>query len=152
MGKERDYIVHDENNIKGFFGEYRWLSNYHLSPIEYDGLIYPSSEHVYQALKTDNIDIRKHIISLPCPIVQKFGQTIDKIDKWDDMKYSFMKIIIHFKFLRNYQLREKLFLTGDKYLEETNHWGDTYWGICNGIGENNLGKILMKIREELKTQ
>lgn len=39
--------------------------------------------------------------------------------------------------------------TGDAELIEGNSWGDTFWGECNGIGENNLGKILMKIRKEI---
>jgi len=34
-------------------------------------------------------------------------------------------------------------------LEETNTWGDKYWGVCNGEGENQLGKLLMKIRENI---
>ena len=38
----------------------------------------------------------------------------------------------------------------EAYLEETNHWGDVYWGVCNGIGENKLGKLLMDIRDDLR--
>jgi predicted NAD-dependent protein-ADP-ribosyltransferase YbiA (DUF1768 family) len=34
-------------------------------------------------------------------------------------------------------------------LIEGNWWGDTYWGVCNGVGENHLGKLLMKIRDYL---
>jgi predicted NAD-dependent protein-ADP-ribosyltransferase YbiA (DUF1768 family) len=39
--------------------------------------------------------------------------------------------------------------TGDEELVEGNWWNDTFWGVCNGVGENNLGKLLMKIRAEL---
>lgn len=150
MGKERDYIVHDENNIKGFFGEYRWLSNYHLEPIEYGGLIYPTTEHAYQAQKTKNIEVKKHMITLSCPEVQKFGQIIDKVSDWDEEKLKIMMMITLTKFFNNKELETKLLETGDKYLEETNHWGDTYWGVCDGMGENNLGKILMKVRQVIK--
>ena len=55
------------------------------------------------------------------------------------------------KFNRNKELGKLLILTGDKYLEETNHWKDRTWGVCNGIGKNWLGIILMDIREKLKT-
>lgn len=58
-----------------------------------------------------------------------------------------MASVVFDKFARNKELRDKLLFTNDKYLEETNDWNDKYWGICNGIGENNLGKILMGIRE-----
>lgn len=44
---------------------------------------------------------------------------------------------------------ELLLDTGDQYIEETNHWNDTFWGVCNGVGENRLGKMIMDIREHL---
>jgi predicted NAD-dependent protein-ADP-ribosyltransferase YbiA (DUF1768 family) len=40
--------------------------------------------------------------------------------------------------------------TGDQELIEGNWWGDVIWGVCNGKGENHLGKILMEVRKELK--
>ncbi len=43
-----------------------------------------------------------------------------------------------------------LLATGDMELVEDNDWDDTYWGVCNGVGENNLGKLLMKIRAEAR--
>jgi hypothetical protein len=47
-------------------------------------------------------------------------------------------------------LKQLLLATGDKELIEGNTWGDTFWGVCNGIGQNHLGKILMAKRTELK--
>jgi hypothetical protein len=52
------------------------------------------------------------------------------------------------KRFQNAALNTLLQETQNKYLEETNHWNDTFWGVCNGIGENRLGKILMEIRKE----
>ena len=52
------------------------------------------------------------------------------------------------KRFQNAALNTLLQETQNKYLEETNHWNDTFWGVCNGIGENMLGKILMEIRKE----
>jgi predicted NAD-dependent protein-ADP-ribosyltransferase YbiA (DUF1768 family) len=46
-------------------------------------------------------------------------------------------------------MREMLLLTGDCELVEGNTWGDKFWGVCDGEGENHLGKLLMKIRAEL---
>ncbi|CAM0109837.1 hypothetical protein VPH166E361_0119 [Vibrio phage 166E36-1] len=52
----------------------------------------------------------------------------------------------------NPSLRSKLLDTSDVELVEGNWWGDKYWGVClkTGEGENNLGKLLMKVREDLK--
>lgn len=54
------------------------------------------------------------------------------------------------KFSQNEELRNRLIETGDEHLEEGNTWGDRIWGTVNGIGENRLGKILMRVREKLK--
>ena len=40
--------------------------------------------------------------------------------------------------------------TGDAELIEGNNWGDTFWGVCNGVGENHLGKLLMARRAQLR--
>ena len=57
-----------------------------------------------------------------------------------------MCAIVLDKFTRNPYLAEMLVETGDRYLEESNHWNDTCWGVCDGIGTNWLGKILMDVR------
>jgi hypothetical protein len=53
------------NRISSFSGEYRWLSNFWIAPIIpfNDNISYPSSEHAYQAAKTQNLEIRKTIAS-----------------------------------------------------------------------------------------
>lgn len=47
-------------------------------------------------------------------------------------------------------MRSKLLETGEAYLEETNYWKDTFWGVYNGTGENRLGRLLMLVRDELR--
>ena len=42
-----------------------------------------------------------------------------------------------------------LLATGDAKIVEGNTWGDVFWGVCNGVGENHLGEILMKVRQDL---
>ena len=61
-----------------------------------------------------------------------------------------METLVREKFSHNKDLKEMLLETGDAIIEEGNDWNDTFWGVCNGKGENHLGKILMKIREELR--
>lgn len=136
--------------INGFFGKYRFLSNFYPATIEFEGDRYPSSENAYQAAK-----VPKHL-RLPFQDcgpgeAKKLGRKAAIIDvlTWDEAKLNIMELLIRDKFTRHKDLRQKLIDTGDEYLEETNNWRDVYWGVCNGKGENHLGKILMKIREEI---
>lgn len=61
-----------------------------------------------------------------------------------------MEEIVRAKFSENETLKNMLLATGDAELKEGNTWNDTFWGIDQktGSGENHLGKILMKIRDE----
>jgi hypothetical protein len=72
---------------------------------------------------------------------------------WDARKFDVMSRCIFEKFLVDLELRSKLLNTRDKYLEELNFWGDTYWGVdIKKGGKNNLGKILMGVRDFWKNQ
>lgn len=150
FGKWRDYVIHDENNIKGLFGEYRWMSNFHVCPVWFDGLLYTSTEAAYQSAKTLDMEKRKEFTTMEPKVAMKAGRALEKTEyfraDWKEVKYDVMSSCIFDKFYRNTELREKLIETGNRYIEETNHWGDIYWGVCNGVGESNLGKVLMAIR------
>lgn len=65
------------------------------------------------------------------------------------VKFDIMFEIVKAKFFQNKDLSERLIATGDAYLEETNTWHDTVWGVCNGIGTNWLGQILSLVRLDL---
>jgi ribA/ribD-fused uncharacterized protein len=150
FGKERDYIVHDESQIKGFFGEYRFLSNFELGDVIYEGIKYPSSENAYQAAKSLDLEIRNQFVNISPNESKKLGRKIDVREDWEEVKYGIMYQIVLDKFSRNYELGDLLIETGDKYLEETNHWKDKVWGVCDGVGKNWLGKILMDVRTQIK--
>lgn len=47
-------------------------------------------------------------------------------------------------------LRKLLLDTGNAKLIEGNTWNDTFWGVCRGKGQNNLGLILQKLRAEFQ--
>ena len=150
FGVERDYIIHDDTKVCGFFGEdaYRWLSNYHECKIRFKGMKFTSSEAAYQAAKYVDPEIKKQFIGITGAQAKKLAKSLEiTTPNWHEIKYEVMSSIIFDKFLRNKDIREKLLQTGNKYLEETNHWGDVYWGICNGKGQNNMGRILMGVRE-----
>jgi ribA/ribD-fused uncharacterized protein len=138
--------------IDDFRGEYRFLSNYHIVDVEYDGKVYPSTEHAYQAAKTLNEKEREKIRSLTTPKdAKKLGKIITMRTDWDSIKFEVMLELIRKKFdLKHHpELAKKLLDTKDAELIEGNWWNDTTWGVCNGIGKNWLGKILMQVRDEL---
>lgn len=137
--------------IRGFFGPYRYLSNFYPAPIQGpDGITYPTSEHAFQAAKTNDTLVRKAISRLATPgQAKRAGRTVELRPDWDSVKLDFMYHIVSAKFSQNPDLAAALIETGDMLLEETNRWGDTYWGVCNGKGENHLGRILMRVRSEL---
>lgn len=148
-GKERDYIVHDDENIKGFFGDYRFLSNFEVCLVYFDGDFYGSSEAAYMAGKTKDQTIREMFqkAEMTPAEARKLGQIIPIRDDWDVVRYDTMAMVVFDKFYRNKDLREKLLATGSKYIEETNHWNDQFFGVCNGKGQNILGRIIMATRE-----
>jgi len=142
------------SSINGFSGDFRWLSNFWQASVMYEGAWYESTEAAYQAAKTLDLELRKQFQSgsgITCGQAKRLGQKLDLRPDWEDIKQQVMYDVCMDKFSRHADLRELLLMTGDAYLEETNHWHDTYWGVCNGVGENHLGKILTRIREELKT-
>lgn len=139
-------------SITGFFKEYRYLSNFHIANIFYEGIEYPSSEHAYQAAKSLDIEVRKFIATLDSPMkAQKAGQQIECRPRWEEIKIGIMYNILLEKFTRHPELALKLLDTNDCVLVEGNTWDDTFWGVCNGEGTNWLGKTLMRIRKNLRT-
>jgi ribA/ribD-fused uncharacterized protein len=142
--------IHDDSRIYGFFGEYRYLSNFHLSPVYFEKLLYPSSENAFQAAKV--VYEHRYVLTECSPSeskkVWKTLPTLYTPENWDKIKYNIMARILAEKFGTNAQIREMLVNTGNKDLSEYNWWQDTYWGydVNKNEGQNNLGKILMKIR------
>lgn len=137
--------------IAGFRGNYRWLSNFERCDIYYKGIIYPSSETAYQAQKTMNIKVRQIISKLDARESKTIGSALKLRPDWEDVKLGIMEDIVRIKFNLP-QFKPKLVDTGNMLIIESNHWGDIFWGECNGVGENHLGKLIMKIREEIKQE
>lgn len=143
------------HGIYGFFQEYRFLSNFEPSPlrleVEYaDGITYPTAEHAYMALKSLDMAVRQDIAQLSTPEqARKKGRIIALRAGWEELKPYAMLAILRAKFRQNPALALRLKDTQTLYLEETNNWGDVYWGIDKKIGLNMLGKTLMQVRAEL---
>ena len=135
--------------IKGFEGKYRFLSNFYPVEIEFEGHKYQSSEAAYQASKSDNEDVKKTFTTKNAREAKRLGQSIKVREDWDQEKLNVMYRILRVKFSCE-PLRSMLLDTEDSYIEETNYWHDTFWGVYNGKGENHLGRLLMVVRDELK--
>lgn len=145
-----------EFGIYGFFEEYRCFSNFHVlkTPIVFsDGITYPTSEHLYMALKTLNLDVRKAIsLASTGAKAKALGREVLLRPDWDRFHTKAMYLAVKEKFDANEDIREILLSTGLLYLEETNWWNDTFWGVCDGVGENMLGKTLMQVRDAYRSR
>lgn len=139
------------NRIDSFRGKYRFLSNFYPAPTAYEDVIYPTSEHAYQAAK--HIPSARTLI-LHCETpdkARKLGNFCggDTLPGWAERRIDVMRICLIDKFTRNPVLAQQLVATGDAELIEGNTWNDRFWGVCAGVGENHLGRLLMDVRRGL---
>jgi hypothetical protein len=133
-----------------FRGKYFFLSNMETAQIQYEGLIYPSVENAFQASKTLTLKERIRFTTINSWQSKNIGRKIKLRNDWETVKVNIMKELVTRKFFDNKLLKRKLLeLDPSIPIVEENHWNDTFWGICNGIGENQLGKIIDKVRLEL---
>lgn len=135
--------------IDRFVDGWSFLSNFDPPPIWFNGFLCQTLEHAYQAAKATTLTDMKLIIDCPTPnLAKKLGRKITKRPDWEQVKLLVMKDLVRQKFW-NPEYAAKLLSTGNHELIEGNTWNDTFWGVCKGVGENNLGKILMAVRSEL---
>lgn len=148
--KQKSCSQHDDEMIAGFFGPYRFLSNFYVASVWFEGTLYPSTENAYQAAKCLFVEQRESFLNCDANEAKKRSKLITVRSDWSKVKIDVMRSVLVEKFNNHVDLRIKLLETGTKYLEERNYWGDQFWGMCDGIGENNLGKLLMSIRDMFK--
>jgi hypothetical protein len=138
--------------IKEFQKEYRWLSNFMPVNIILDEEEYSSVEHAYQSAKSDDQDWKQFCIleSNPAEVRRQSRNVVLKKD-WNIIKDEIMLQLLKQKFSQE-PYKHLLLDTKNEQIQEGNYWGDTYWGVDlkTGEGENRLGKMIMKIRQEIK--
>lgn len=136
--------------IDRFTGDHAFLSNFCHSPIELDGIIYPTVEHAFQAAKTlDHADKHRIAAASTPGNAKRLGRKVQLRRDWEQVKVGIMQDLVRLKFTVHQDLRAKLIATGDAELIEGNTWNDRFWGVCRGQGRNQLGLILMQVRAEL---
>lgn len=141
--------------IDNFNGEFAFLSNFYPSTFMHYGIVYPTNEHFFQAMKTTDLKEKLAIADAPTPgIAKRLGRTVNLRPDWELIKDDMMRLGLVLKFKKP-NLRKKLLATGDAELIEGNTWHDNTWGSCTcekcgNKGENRLGKMLMDLRDELQ--
>lgn len=150
--------------ITHFAYEHEFLSNFHRFAVVWDGDLFSTVEHAYQASKTLDPKLRETFTLKFNPRLspgqaKRIGQSLELRDDWDRVKVPVMRGLLLQKF-GDPVMREKLLKTGDAYLEEGNWWHDVFWGVCyhkmegkvckkpphEPFGGNHLGYLLMEVR------
>lgn len=133
------------SNLRGTF-----LSNFFENGIRYEGLWYRNAESAFQAAKCIDETDRVKFQDLTGAQAKALGKTVELRNDWDEVKVEVMYMVLSAKFGQCDVLKKWLLETGDEEIVENNSWGDTFWGVCNGKGRNQLGNLLMALREEYK--
>jgi N-glycosidase YbiA len=143
--------------ITHFRDEHHFLSNFYPAPIEYEGMMYDTVEHAYQAAKSDDDAVRRKVQVAASPAAAKsMGKRIPRRENWFAVNLGILEALVRQKFTHYPELGAKLVATGDTELIEGNTWNDKFFGMVQDKktgawkGENHLGKILMRVREELR--
>jgi len=141
--------------ITRFRGQYGFLSNFYASPIEVNGIAFPTVEHAFQAAKVRLDHPRRQNVQIliaehPTPAgAKQAGRSIKLRDDWKTAHLPIMRRLLALKFAYGTPLAKALMDTRGVPLIEGNDWNDTYWGVCRGQGRNQLGVLLMELRDDL---
>lgn len=144
---------HEQMPYKGRF-VHNWFSNMTLlsNTITFAGLEFNSVENAYQAAKcADKSDVSKFVDITP-QASKRLGKAVKLRKDWDEVKIKIMAELIKQKFEKNADQFELLMSTGNSVIVEFNNWNDTFWGasVQTGDGQNNLGIILMNLRDAFR--
>jgi len=156
MKRKTLYKVEASNDaITSFDGDFDFLSNFYPHDIVIDSVSYPTVEHAFQALKTDDEGERNRVRESKSPyLAKRAGRQVTMRDCWNEERFDVMTRVLRVKFA-DPDLAAKLLATGDRPLIEGNTWRDTTWGCVKGKegdwrGQNRLGIALMLVRMELR--
>ena len=141
------------SKIDSFTGYFDFMHNNFQTPVYYDGILYPSVTHAYHAARTCDEVTRRAILNAETfQILGNIAIRIEDPSGWQERKVKVMEQLLRDKFRRSKELQDKLRMTENRelvmtYQEEKKN--NLYWGVVKGKGQNQLGRILMKIRDDL---
>lgn len=136
---------------------YGAFSNLYRREMEFEGDVYPTAEHAYQAGKARKPEVKKWLMAAPTPALLAMAAHglyyWDVSPGWSTLKFDRMKRILREKFEQHADLRTLLLGTGDARLVESatvDSPVNRLWGEVNGVGQNKLGELLMEVRSEFR--
>jgi N-glycosidase YbiA len=130
------------------------LNNFSPHMVEVDGYLYPTAEHAFQTIKLTDSTAKAAIRSARSPLeAQRLANDAYaeyKDPDWLDKRVRVVEKILRLKLEQHVEVREVLARTGNEAIEEDSPT-DYFWGVgADGTGQNQLGKLWMKIRAELQ--
>jgi ribA/ribD-fused uncharacterized protein len=148
-------MVKYSNKEPILFYEYRFycFSNFSSFAVEWKNVIWMTSEHAYQAEKFTDKEIIKEIKEARSAhdskkIAQKYQNKVRS--DWENVKLCVMEEIIRAKLKQHPFIQKRLKQSEEREIIEDSH-KDSFWGWGpNKDGENHLGRIWMKLRDDEK--
>ena len=134
-------------DINIFRCNFDFLSNFYNAPFYFNSIRFENAEAAFQAQKEPART--KEFEKLTGSEAKRLGRRVNLRSDWNAVRVNIMQQIVLEKFTQNNNLAERLMRTQDRKLIEGNAWNDTFWGVCNGRGQNKLGVILMTVRDNL---
>ena len=131
------------------------FTNFSRHPITIDGVVWPTTEHYFQAAKFNDAELKETVRLAKAPaIAAKMGRdrayTSKMRSDWDKYRLEAMMDALRAKFTQHKELTQLLLDTGDAELFEDSP-KDYFWGAgADRTGNNQLGILLMDLRSELR--
>lgn len=143
--------------IDVFKGRYHFLSNFWKVSIPLGDFVYPTVEHAYVAMKSEDPTFRKTVSLMDSPGSAKWlGRRVRPLRaNWNEMRIPVMTHLISIKFSTLHpELVEQLLATGDEILSHKNTHNDKFWGMVQNesgewVGDDHLAKIIMERRNAI---
>ncbi len=155
-------MLHEKIDLKKialfYTGEWHCFDPFSAYNVEYNGRVWMTVEHAYQAARFVDTSIVDKIYNASSPYMAKEIARKEKINKqvivsdWETQKLEVMRELIRLKIEQHPDVRKKLLESGDLLIVEDSPT-DSYWGRGEDWnGQNNLGKLWMEKREELRKE
>lgn len=151
-----------ENEIRFYRANekpYGVFSNLYRRSIIFEGEVFATSEHAYQAGKARRPAVRRWLMEAPSPALLAMAAHglyyWDIAPGWSTGKFDRMREVLRAKFTQHADLRCVLLSTGEARIVEAgtvDNEVNRLWGEVNGVGQNMLGKLLMALRIELRVE
>ena len=147
--------------IVGFKKYFSFMKLEYQVPVYFEGGLYPSALHAYYAAKSQEQTVRKRFQRMPMlKDMRELARTLIEPEDWKLRRLGIMEIINRDKFRRNKELKDKLLTTMERELinditfelesGEVLDYMTDFWGVINNQGQNQLGRILEKIRRDCR--